>query len=106
MTSDECRGNLGHIEPSYKFSSLEREEFLHAAQVLATNHKQYNLDSMQGKVKRAYKRWNTHEKYNLLLCLNVYGFQNIAAIMKILEKRTDNQVITITITIKYNKLSL
>ena len=72
---------------------MEREEFLHAAQVLATNHKQHKLDSLQGKVKRAYKRWNSHEKYNLLLGLNVYGFQNVPSLVKILEKRTDNQVI-------------
>lgn len=84
------------MEPSSKFSTVEREEFLHATQVITSRHRQVSIDCLNGKTKRSYKMWNSNEKYSLTLALGVYGVRDIRALMNVMENRSENQVITVT----------
>ncbi len=92
LSSEVCRLELQHVEPSSKFSALEREEFLNAAQVITSRHRQVSIDSLHGKTKRSYKLWNSSEKYSLLLAVSLYGMKDFGVLMNIMENRSENQV--------------
>lgn len=56
------------MEPSGKFTTTEREEFVHATQMLATRYEQHQRDvqDMKGTAgRRTYKNWSEHELYTL-----------------------------------------
>jgi hypothetical protein len=92
IPSEICRLELNHVEPSANFSSIEREEFLHATQVVTARHRQVSVDREAGKFRRAYRLWDSNEKYSLLLAGSVCGLKDMDTLCKIFEgTRSENQ---------------
>lgn len=87
-----CRLQLKHVDPSSKFSFLEREEFLQATQVIASRNRLGGGHDANSKGKRLYKIWNSYEKYSMLLAVAEYGSRNFQQIAGIMETRSENQV--------------
>lgn len=94
LSSEVCRVQNKHIEPSGKFTQVETDEFLRCAQILAARNRQYHIDSMNGKTRRKYKRWNPHEKHTLLVALALYGAREFGKLANIMEDRSENQVLS------------
>eukprot|EP01034_Spumella_vulgaris_P026812 gene26812-33453_t len=77
-----CRTQLNHVEPNGNFSTVEREEFLHATQVVCARHRQVNVDIQNGKKQRDYRIWDSNEKHSLLLAGSIYSFKDISMLVQ------------------------
>ena len=88
----QCRGELEHVDPSCKYFRNELEEFISASELLAVHHHQHMLDTVNGKTKRQYRRWNPTEKYTLTVAISILGPRETFKIADIMEDRSENQV--------------
>ncbi len=85
-----CRGTLKHIEPSGKYSAIEREEFYNVTQLLSARPTPTNQDYPSQK-RRSYKVWAPFEKYTLLVGISLFGTET-SKLCQILEDRNAEQV--------------
>lgn len=92
QTSLQCRVENEHVDPSCRYSSTELEEFLNVSEALAERHKQFMLDKMNGKTKRAYRRWNSTEKFTLMVAISLLGARETYRISELMEDRSENQI--------------
>ncbi len=80
------------MEPSGKFTASEREEFIHATQLIAGRHTQFAIQEAQnGKGRRQYKNWSEHELYSLSVGWCFFR-TDMDELCKVLENRTESQV--------------
>lgn len=93
-TAFQCRVEAGHIAPHNKFTSAELRDFLCATEVLAQQHGEYNVEKLKSKhkTKKTYKRWNSMEKYTVMLAIARSGSKEVSKVLASVENRTENQV--------------
>ena len=62
--------------------------------MLAAHHNKYNMDKVKNtnKTKKVYQRWNSMEKYTVMLAIAQSGNRDVGNIVNVLENRTENQV--------------
>jgi hypothetical protein len=81
FTTQKCRVQLNHIEPSHTYSSTELQEFLKVSQLLEYRSK--TVDEPV-KTKRVYRVWSPSERHTVLLGISLHGVKG-ASLLKILE---------------------
>jgi hypothetical protein len=84
------------VEPSGKFTTTEREEFIRATQMLATRYEQHQRDSLDVKIpgrRKPYKTWSEHEMYTLSVSWLLLR-ASVSDMAEAFEGRTVSQVRT------------
>lgn len=91
LSPQECRVDLGHVEPSGSFSSNEVQEFLKVAQLLDQRKK---VADEPVKPKRVYRVWTADERYTVLLGISRFGLKggNILKVLSLLPGRNEGQL--------------
>jgi hypothetical protein len=91
FTAHKCRIELGHIEPSSAFSSLEVQEFLKVAQLIEFRGK---TEEEPVKAKRVYRMWTPFERFTVFLGVSKYGMKgaNLQKILNMLPGRNEGQL--------------
>ena len=102
----QCRVEQAHISPNYKLNSTELAQYNCATEVLAAHHNKYNMDKVKNtnKTKKVYQRWNSMEKYTVMLAIAQSGNRDVGNIVNVLENRTENQVSLVLSNIHYTNL--
>jgi hypothetical protein len=100
-TDYECREVYGHVQPSFKYTATENEEFVHATEVLGERHRNFIIEKMAGKSKRLYRRWSNSDKFNLMVAIAIVGPKETYRIADLLGDRSENQVLGFDNEISY-----
>ena len=81
---------MEHVDPSYKFTTSERDEFLRVAHVLAIQDELVRLNNREKR--RNYRRWSLHEIHSLLVAISILGYKDHDKLSKALTGRTPAMV--------------
>jgi hypothetical protein len=93
MDETRCRIELKHIDPSWKYSSTEREEFLRSTKFIAARHRQFkSLSSSDAREKKHRRKWSTRDFHSLLLGISIYGKNDYYMLSAALGDRNPDMV--------------
>jgi hypothetical protein len=106
FSSERCRIELDHIDPSSKYTQSELEEFFHATEVLTAQYRQNSIASLSQQPslqqpqhpspqpKRKSRHWSDTELYSLLLAVSIIKSREPSKIAASFEGRTEKEVIS------------